>query len=268
MTDMRSIWTSHSEKKDNMVFPPMLHCSFNVGIPTVANSLSLSSCSMLCSAVYKKLHIWSEVTAGEELFTYSLLHAPTGSASPPPPFPPPPPSIADLTVKGSYSCSCRASTAASLFLKKYPQKTAITSFYCLLVSICCPNESGGESPWHPPPIALPRPADRVQTGLEVALAERTLTLAQVSRLASRCSSKNKHTGEEHTGELAITPPAAVATEPCFVLDLLHFIHGIMGNPAAPCSEKWSIKTEAAWFWFMSTFDVCEGSFEHAVHRFT
>lgn len=150
--DMRSIWTSHSEKKDNMVFPPMLHCSFNVGIPTVANSLSLSSCSMLCSAVYKKLHIWSEVTAGEELFTYSLLHAPTGSASPPPPFPPPPPSIADLTVKGSYSCSCRASTAASLFLKKYPQKTAITSFYCLLVSICCPNESGGESPWRPPPL--------------------------------------------------------------------------------------------------------------------
>lgn len=96
---------------------------------------------------------------------------------------------------------------------------------------------GGNLPDTPPPIALPRPADRVQTGLEVALAERTLTLAQVSRLASRCSSKNKHTGEEHTGELAITPPAAVATEPCFVLDLLHFIHGIMGNPAAPCSEK-------------------------------
>lgn len=32
-------------------------------------------------------------------------------------------------------------------------------------------------------------------------------------------------------ERAISP-AAAATEPRFILDLLHFIHGIMGNPAA------------------------------------
>lgn len=66
----------------------------------------------------------------------------------------------------------------------------------------------------------------------MALAQRALTLAQVSRLVSRRSSKNKDRGGEYMGALAISPAAGRATEPCFALDLPHFIHGIMGNPTA------------------------------------
>lgn len=115
-------------------------------------------------------------------------------------------------------------------------KMLTTGFYHLLLSVRCTIQTSGV--WFVPSLTLFAPC--LLCSLLCLLHLNTmrwqiLTLTQASWTAS----KDKHIGDLIAPVATYSkriPPTTSST----VLDMLHLIHGIMGNRAATRSENWSV----------------------------